>query len=313
MTISFVATVFNEEKTIAKLLESLILQSRLSDEIIIVDGGSTDKTKEIILKFIKYYKDKAIRLLIKKGNRSIGRNEGIKNAKGDIILSSDAGCILDKNWIRNIITPFSDPNVDVVAGYYKGLPKSVFQKCLIPYVLVMPDKVNPKHFLPASRTMAFRKKIWEKVGGFPKEYSHNEDYVFAKKLQAINACTIFAGDAIVYWMPRKNLSEVFVMFFRFAFGDAQAEIFRPKVYLVFARYIVGFGLVGLYVGVHTMKLFVTLILLVFAYLVWSVMKNYKYVRDWKAIVILPIIQITADVAVMSGVLTAFHQKIWDIK
>ena len=234
MKTSVVITTLNEEKTIALLLESLSMQTVKPDEIIIVDGGSTDKTVEQI----KRYKVK-VKLAVKSGNRAVGRNEAIKLTSGDIILSADAGCVFDKNWVKNIVAPFRNPNVDVVAGYYAGLPKTVFQKCLIPYVLVMPDRVDPHTFLPASRSMAFRKSVWKKAGGFPESLSHNEDYALARNLRRIGAKIVFVKQAIVYWQPRKNMREAFYMFYRFALGDAEARIIRPKVILLFTRYIVG--------------------------------------------------------------------------
>src|SRR5258708_13558260 len=203
MKTSWVVTVLNEEKNIVVLISSILHQSRKPDEVIIVDGGYKDKKVSIIKEWISKIKSeksrKRFRLLIKKGNRSIARNEGIKRARGDIILLSDAGCFLDRNWTKNIIKPFSNPKVDVVAGYYKGLARNIFEKCLIPYVLVMPDKVNPLTFLPSSRSMAFRKLIWKKVGGFPKDYSSNEHYFFSKKLKKNNARISFKRNSIVFW------------------------------------------------------------------------------------------------------------------
>ena len=104
MKISFITTVFNEEKTINKFLDSLISQSKLPTEIIIVDGKSNDETIQRIKKYASKFKKKRVvfTLVIKKGNRSIGRNEAIKNATGDLIVCSDAGNILDRNWIKNI-------------------------------------------------------------------------------------------------------------------------------------------------------------------------------------------------------------------
>lgn len=309
MKVTFVATVFNEEKTIQALLESIAAQSRMPDEVIIVDGGSTDKTIEIMQSEKRKAKNNNLKLKIitKPGNRAVGRNEGIRKATGDVIVSSDAGCVLDKDWVRKIIEPFEkgdvDPDligVDVVAGYYKGKPQNIFQKCLVPYVLVMPDRVDPNNFLPASRTMAFTKKILEKAGGFPEKYSHNEDYVFAKKLKNIGAHIVFARDAIVYWMPRKNLKEAFIMFFRFAYGDAQAWIFRPKVLLIFLRYFLG--------ALFLLSYFNTVYLIVAAYAGWSIAKNYRYVNHWQAVILLPVIQITADIAVILGTIWGIQNK-----
>lgn len=303
MKISFITTVFNEEKSIIRFLNSLLLQTTLPDEIIIVDGGSYDNTVAKIKKF-----SKKLRIIVKQGNRSIGRNEAIKHAKGNIILCSDAGNVLDKKWIENIIAPFADKNVDVVAGYYKGIAKNVFQKCLIPFVLVMPDKVNPYDFLPATRSIAFKKSIWKKIGGFDKRFSHNEDYIFAKKLKKFKAKIIFSEKALVYWIPRDSYFEAFIMFFRFALGDAEARILRKKVIFVFFRYIL--GVISLFASIINGFLFGILFctLLLFLYIVWAICKNYKYVNNLQGFIILPLLQFTADMAVLSGTLIGFTRR-----
>src|SRR3990167_7424591 len=122
---SLIVTTFNEEKNVGELIDSISIQSRIPDEIVIVDGESKYGTISIIKEKILLYRKKLnIKLIKKKGNRSVGRNEAIKNSTGDIILSTDAGCILHKKWVENIIEPFSKKNVDpdsigvdVVAGY----------------------------------------------------------------------------------------------------------------------------------------------------------------------------------------------------
>lgn len=299
MTTSLICTVLNEEKTITVFLNSILRQTKNPDEVIIVDGGSTDSTVAIVRAFQIKHKAFRLTLLSKKGNRSIGRNAGIKIAKGKIILLSDAGCVLAKTWVEEIIKPFFITSVMVVAGYYKGKAVSVFQKCLLPYVLVMPDRVNANNFLPSTRSMALRKSVWKKVGMFPDRYSHNEDYVFAKTLQRLNIKIYFAKEAIVYWIPRKTLKSIFIMFFRFALGDAEAGIIRTKVILIFIRYIF---LVSLCIFVldRNFDYLPLIVFIIVLYLFWAVIKNYQYVKNIKAIFFLPIIQLTADAAVLSG-------------
>jgi len=295
MKISFIATILNEEKNIDKLLHSIVNQSRKADEIVIVDGGSVDSTRAKIFNF-----DNKIKLIVKKGNRAVGRNEAIKNASNEIIVCSDAGCVLDKDWTKNIIKPFENPKVDVVAGYYKGKPNSVFEKCLVPYVLVMPDKINADNFLPATRSMAFKKSIWGKAGRFSEEYSHNEDYVFAQKLKKIKAKIFFQKKAVVYWLPKKNLGESLVAFYSFSLGDAEAKIFRPKVILLFFRYLIAFTILIVLLITKLVFFLNLLLILVAIYAFWSIVKNYKYINNWRAFYFLPEIQITSDLAVMLG-------------
>ncbi len=311
MKVSFVATVFNEQKTIGSFLKSVFWQSRIPDEIIIVDGGSRDRTVANIKSQILNIKNKKIRLklVVKKGNRAVGRNEAIKSAINEIILCSDAGCILDKNWVKNIIEPFNDPKVDIVAGYYKGKSSSVFEKSLIPYVLVMPDKVDVNNFLPATRSMAFKKFIWKKAGGFNERYSNNEDYVFAHKIKNLGANIFFEKRAIVNWIPRKNIKDVFKMFFRFALGDAESGILREKILLLFARYILAFYFLLLSFIERSVTPLYIIILGFFLYIIWSIKKNYKYIRDMKALFFLPLLQFVSDISVISGTIIGFLKTV----
>lgn len=302
MKSSIVVTVLNEEKTLARLLQSIVSQTKKPDEVIIVDGGSTDATASVIssAKLADQISNKQKIIFLKKlGNRAVGRNWGIRQAKNEIVAITDAGCVLDKNWVKNIITPFKNSKVDVVAGYYQGISQNIFQKSLVPYVLVMPDRVNPKTFLPASRSMALKRAIWKKTGGFPEKFSDNEDFVFAQKLKKLGAKIVFQKRAVVFWMPRKNLIEAFMMFFKFAKGDIQAQIIRPKVILVFLRYLTALILVILnikWIG------------LVIIYLSLAVIKNYRYVKDWRAIFILPLLQLTADIAVLTGSIYGIYKR-----
>ena len=299
MKVSFIATVYNEEASVGALLDSIIKQSKMPEEIIIVDGGSTDNTLSVISNFQFPISKNKLKVISMKGNRAVGRNEAINKASNEIIVCSDSGCILDEDWVKNITKPF-EKDIDVVAGYYKGNAKTIFQKCLIPYVLVMPDKVNKNNFLPASRSMAFKKSIWKKAGSFPEKFGNNEDYVFAKRLKEINAKIVYTEKAIVYWMPRSNLKDAFTMFYRFAKGDSESRIFRHKVVLIFVRYVVGIIFIFLFLIFKSYIILNTLYLILVLYILWSIIKNYKYVKDVRAIILLPLIQIASDKAVILG-------------
>lgn len=308
MKLSLITTVLNEENSIIDFLNSVKNQTRLPDELIIVDGGSTDNTVSLVKNFLSKNKVIPIKTIEKKGNRSIGRNTAIKNSTGDIIADSDAGCILDKNWLMNLINPFKNNGVDVSAGFYRPRTNSIFEKSLSTYTCVMPDKVDPQKFLPSSRSIAFRKSAWEKVHGYPEELDTCEDLVFAKKLKHAGLKFHFVKNAIVYWPQRKNIFQAGKQFFNYAVGDGQALYIRPQTPFLFARYILGAVLVITYFITKSTLLLFSICFLVVLYLVWAIWKNYKYVKHPKAFLYLPLLQILSDLSVIAGMGIGFLKR-----
>lgn len=301
-SLSVIATVLNEESNIHALLAALGDQSLQPTEVIIVDGGSTDNTLEILKKAAK--KNTQLRIIEKNGNRSQGRNTAIQHARGQLVAITDAGCVPHRDWLEELGKTFQiarskTDKMIVVAGYYDALTTSPFTEAVVPYALVMPDRVDPVSFLPATRSMLIEKTAWSAVGGFDERLSDNEDYAFARKLQAKPDIYLsFTDQAKVTWLPRTTLRSFWQMIFRFARGDVQAGIVRPKVPLIFGRYLAGV-LLFLYLIPMGVQIFLpffvgTLIL----YSFWAISKNKKYVpRGWYW---LPILQVVSDIAVMSG-------------
>lgn len=294
---SVVITVINEAETIGPLLNALAGQTLAPAEIIVVDGGSADETSAKIKAQIPNHKN--LKFFEKTGNRAVGRNWGVKMAGSPLIAFTDAGCTPQKDWLEKLVKPFADPTVWVVSGYYKGIARNAFEKSLIPFVLVMPDRIGPE-FLPATRSMAIRKSVFVRSGGFNENLWHNEDYEFALRLKKSGAKIAFAKGAIVAWQPRKDLKSAAWMFLRFAIGDGQAGILRPKVKMLFVRYYI-----------FAFLIFVTPLfwLLGLPYLLWAIWKNYKYVRAWQGLFWLPLLQLTADIMVMFGTIVGLLSRV----
>jgi glycosyltransferase involved in cell wall biosynthesis len=231
LKISLICTVKNEEKTILDWLESLKRQTKLPDEIIVVDGGSIDKTAELVQEFMRNANLK-IRLIIAPGaNIAQGRNVAVRNCTNGIIASTDAGCRLHPQWLENITKPFEkDPSVDVVLGVYLPWYETEFEE--IASYLIFPniEKLNPDKFLPSSRSIAFRKKAWEDVGGYPEWLDTAEDTLFDLKLKKAGMRFFLAKNAIVYWKVRENAKKIFKQFYNYAKGDGIAFLF-PQRYL----------------------------------------------------------------------------------
>jgi glucosyl-dolichyl phosphate glucuronosyltransferase len=115
LTISVVIITRNRADWLRDALNSLKIQSRPADEVVVVDNSSTDNTKEVIMSFankmnIKY---------VFESKRGIpqARNAGIIAASGEVIAFIDDDCVADPNWLKNIEIPFmKDPNIGAVGG-----------------------------------------------------------------------------------------------------------------------------------------------------------------------------------------------------
>ncbi|OGD56022.1 hypothetical protein A2752_04480 [Candidatus Uhrbacteria bacterium RIFCSPHIGHO2_01_FULL_46_23] len=283
MKVSLIITTLNEAETIGPLLDSISEQTLAPREIIIVDADSTDGTVGII----KDYSITPLRCY-RGANRSVARNLGIKLAKNQIIAVTDAGCIADKHWLERLAKPFKDKRVLSVAGYYRPITKTNFQKCVAPFVAVIPDKFDPKTYLPSSRSLAFRKgTAW-----YPENLNYCEDLVFARELKTQGKMAV-AKTALVNWQLPDTWRQFFRQIYHYAQGDSRAR-YRPhlvKIATVFGRY----------------ALFMFFPWLFLIYLFWPIFKFGRYTSTpgWKY---LPLIQVTADIAVMTGSLSAIISR-----
>jgi len=225
--ISFVTTVFNEEKHLSAFLDSILSQTVMPDEIIIVDGGSTDSTLKILNNYQKKFE--IIKVHVVPGCKiSEGRNFGVKKSIGNIIFTADSGTLFERRWVSKLMNGFE--NADVVFGKYAPKPKSLLEKFLVSR-LPNWDKVNENKFLPSNRQCAFRKIVWENVGGWPNFIKRADDNWFHEKAHSLKFRYKFVKDAEVYWKYERNLKSLLKLSFLDSKSEGFAHLFiGRKIY-----------------------------------------------------------------------------------
>ena len=256
--ISVIATVLNEGESVRRLLNSLVAQTRKPDEVVIVDGGSTDQTLAILR---EYEGRLPLRVLIEPGaNISTGRNRAIAAAASAMIAVTDAGVTLAPNWLDCITQPLrDDPALEVVGGFFHADPHSIFEAALGATTLPLADEIDPATFLPSSRSIAFRKAAWITAGGYPEWLDYCEDLIFDLRLREIAAPTVFAAGALVYFEPRPSLSAFFKQYYHYARGDGKADLWRKRHAIRYATYLIAVPLI-LLMGLRVHKLLWALLL-----------------------------------------------------
>jgi glycosyltransferase involved in cell wall biosynthesis len=295
--VTFITTVRNDEKGVVMLLASLLKQMQLPDEVIVVDAESNDGTMGVLENFKKDFEKKHVpfKIISARCNRAQGRNIAIQQARNGIIAVSDAGCLLAKDWLLLMTKPFNDKDIDLVSGYYTTGKGNVFQRCMAAYTSVMPDKLTDE-YLPSSRSIAFRKSTWEKVNGYPEYLDTCEDLMFARNVKNSGATFYLEKKALVLWPQVTTILAAAKQFFGYARGDGQAHYIRPQTPFLFGRYILA------------IILWKYLLAALFLYLFWAIAKNYRYVRNPQAIILLPLLQIVSDFAVMSGMILGYLDR-----
>jgi glycosyltransferase involved in cell wall biosynthesis len=240
--ISVIITVLNEEGTIGDLMDSLLTQSLPPDEVVVIDGGSKDATTRIVRSYAK--RGLPIHLIVEPGsNISRARNIGIGRAKHDILAITDAGCRPEPDWLRNIVKPMmDDPGIDVVAGAYTFYGENLFERCVVAASWTPIDTWNEETFLPASRSIAFRRAAWEKVGGYPEYLDFAEDTRFDLMLKRSGAKFKLARDAVVLWRVRPTARALLKAIYNYVKWDTISGEYRRRGYFWVYAYLLSFGL-----------------------------------------------------------------------
>jgi glycosyltransferase involved in cell wall biosynthesis len=302
--VSVIATVKNEGEAIRKLLDSLEAQTRMPDEVVIVDGGSTDGTLDILMEYVGRL---PLRVIVKEGcNISQGRNAAIAASSGEIIASTDAGVRLSRNWLEELIKPFEGENPpNVVSGFFLPDPKTVFETALGATTLPALADIKPKRFLPSSRSVAYRRDAWERVGGYPEWLDYCEDLILDFKLRELGPFA-FAPKAIAYFRPRANLKEFVIQYFRYARGDGKADLWRRRHAIRYLTYFLVTPLL-LLLGLVRSPFWWGLILIGAAIVFWTPYKRllpmisgYSFKDKIKAILWVPVIRVVGDLSKMAG-------------
>jgi len=230
-SVSLISTVYNEIDSIRDFLESIMSQTVLPAEFIIVDAGSTDGTLDVLMDYARKYE--WIKVYVVPGaDIGQGRNEAIRRASGDVIAVT-----------RN--------DFELFQGAVVVVPKErIFER--------------PSRW--SSRSLAFRREVWERVGEYPA-FRTGEDTLFNLKIVESGFRVVFEPKAVVRWRMRPSWRAFFHQFYRYGYGDAKAgNLWKMKKNLLM---VVGFWayVVMLLVSAFISPLLMLLLLVPGTYLV----------------------------------------------
>jgi glycosyltransferase involved in cell wall biosynthesis len=234
--ITVLLPVRNEIRYIKRCLDSIVNQTISKDiiEVLVIDGNSSDGTKEII----KYYSDKYnyIKLIENPFCDTISSlNLGIKNARGNIIVRVDGHTVLEEDYIETATKILNKTGADNVGGLMRPIGNKYIQKSI---ALAMSSIFGigwgkfhyslKEGFVDTVYLGVFKREIFEKLGYFDPDMPFNEDNEYNLRI-TISGGKIYLSPKIKsYYFPRDNLKDLAKQFFRYGF-------YKPKILKKYKR------------------------------------------------------------------------------
>jgi len=169
--VSVVLLTKNSLATVRRSLDSVFQQTRKPNEVVVVDGGSTDGTLEVMRQY-------PVKLVLEPGlGFGHARNLGVETAEGDLVFFIDSDCYADPRWIEKILPHFNDPEIAGVTGqtclWNTGDDVARFLAC-VGGRLNMPTQHAYVKIAP-TMNLALRRNVVLEDGGFDETLVRCED------------------------------------------------------------------------------------------------------------------------------------------
>lgn len=222
--VSVVVPAYNEAHELPECLHGLFSQSYPEEafEVIVIDNGSTDGTREVIDRHpVRYKEETSIQ------SSYAARNAGIRAAQGEIIAFTDADCVPHSHWLSAGVEPFRDPSVGGVAGrIISGPSHNEVEEELSRRNWLAETATLDHSFLPYPQTANafYRRSVFEAIGDFEETWVSGGDADLAWRMQLETSLELaHEPRAVVEHRHRSDLSAIFRQSIKWGHGSAQLE------------------------------------------------------------------------------------------
>lgn len=211
--VSLIVPLQDEEQTVEGLLRSIAAQRLPPDEVVLVDAGSLDAT---VARAMAASVPTPVRFVA--GGRvypGVARNAGVAAAQCAWIAFTDAGVILDENWLAELASQ-AGSGVDVVYGDFEPACDTSFRRCAA--IAYVPPRDRSGMRGPSVASCLMRREAFYRAGGFPP-FRAAEDLIFIERLAESGACARFAPNARIEWQIAGDTASTFSRFLVYSYHN----------------------------------------------------------------------------------------------
>lgn len=204
-------------------------------EILVADGGSSDETRAIVARIAA--EDPRVTLIDNPGRfPSAGMNEGIRRARGAVIVRMDAHAEVSLDYVSKAIDTLRRTGATAAGGAARAKAKSPFQRALAA-ALGSPLGVGGSAYRDASRNGfvesvwggAFRREAFERVGLFDAFARANEDAELNQRIIEAGGTVYLSRDIVSFYYPRASLRALARQYFGYGKGRARTLLRRKRL------------------------------------------------------------------------------------
>ena len=230
----------NEEKTLylslSSLIKSITQEYLIKTEFIVVDGCSTDSTRNEFDRLVSDFPNVNLKFLIN-FNMTVpfGLNMGIRCSKGDYIIRVDSHSVYPNGYLEKLVFYLDYLNADNVGGVLETIAfdSNILKSTSIAYCMSHKFGVGNSYFRIGSNDIlevdtvpfgCFRRRLFDEVGYFDEELTRNQDDEFNGRLKNRGMKIFLLPDLKIKYFARSRFKQVFLLFYQYG-------LFKPYVNL----------------------------------------------------------------------------------
>lgn len=235
---SIAIPVRNEEAAIESCLAAVAAQDYPHDrlEVLVVDGGSTDRTRKLVERFAEH-SPVAIRVLDNPaGTTPAGLNRALAAARGEFFVRVDGHSEPQPNYVRRCVGAAVELDAGLAGGWVEPVGRTAFGRAVAaafrsPFSMGnavswrQPGEPRQVASVPCG---AYRASLLRAIGGFDEEQRANQDYEANYRLRAAGGTVWILPDVSFAYVPRSSLRPLVRQFFRYGFYKARTIVKHPS-------------------------------------------------------------------------------------
>lgn len=224
--VSILVPGYNESKTLANCIDSLVTQTYPKTEILFINDGSSDDTLTVARRLQKQYKQLRV-LDSKHGGKAKALNKGIAAAKGEIVVCIDADSIFMPDTVKQLVLTFQNPEVAAVGGNVKVANRNrlLSRQQALEYITGLTLQRRTFAHLGCMQVIsgaigAFRRDVLREIGGYPSD-TVVEDMDVTIELSKRGYKVAYNPQAIAFTEAPETLKDFLKQRYRWTYGGFQ--------------------------------------------------------------------------------------------